>query len=81
VEHRLPGPGNPSGLVGHVFSVATDPDLRRLGHARACMTELLAWYRARGVRKIDLFASEEAEPLYASLGFARHTAPSMRLTY
>lgn len=81
VEHRLPGPGNPLGLVGHVFNVATDPEVRRRGHARACMTALLAWYRERGVRKIDLHASEDAEPLYASLGFARHVAPAMRLTY
>lgn len=81
VEHRLPGPGNPLGHVGHIFSVATDPDLRRRGYSRACMTALLAWYRERGVRKIDLHASEEGEPLYASMGFRRNAAPAMRLTY
>lgn len=81
VEHRLPGPGNPLGHVGHVFNVATDPDLRRRGYSRACMTALLAWYRERGVRKIDLHASVEGEPLYASMGFVRNAAPAMRLTY
>ncbi|MFJ6566507.1 GNAT family N-acetyltransferase [Streptomyces sp. NPDC091292] len=80
VERRLAGPGNLRGLTGHVFNVATDPGMRRRGYSRACMTALLAWLRERGVGKIDLHASEEGEPLYASLGFARTPAPAMRLT-
>ncbi|MFF2845953.1 GNAT family N-acetyltransferase [Streptomyces sp. NPDC058001] len=80
VERRLAGPGNLRGLTGHVFNVATDPGMRRRGYSRACMTALLAWFRERGVGKIDLHASEEGEPLYASLGFARTPAPAMRLT-
>ncbi|WP_328860464.1 GNAT family N-acetyltransferase [Streptomyces sp. NBC_00306] len=80
VEHRLGGPGNPHGVSGYVFSVATDPDMRRRGHSRACMEALLAWFEERGVRKIDLRASSEGEPLYTSLGFARTPDPAMRLT-
>ncbi|MEV7868360.1 GNAT family N-acetyltransferase [Streptomyces sp. NPDC088124] len=81
IEQRLGSPGNPLGLVGHVFSVATDIDMRRRGYSRACMEALLDWYRSRGVRKIGLHASEEGEPLYASLGFVRNPAPAMRLTH
>ncbi|WP_189935480.1 GNAT family N-acetyltransferase [Streptomyces sulfonofaciens] len=80
VERRLAGPGNPLGLTGHVFNVATDPDMRRRGYSRACMTALLDWYRGRGVPRVDLHASAEGEPLYRSLGFARHDAPAMRLS-
>lgn len=80
VEYRLGGPGNPQGVSGYVFSVATDPDMRRRGHSRACMEALLAWFESRGVRKIDLRASSEGEPLYTSLGFARTPDPAMRLT-
>ncbi|WP_446038408.1 GNAT family N-acetyltransferase [Streptomyces sp. SID1121] len=80
IEHRLGGPANPTGISGYVFSVATDPDLRRLGYSRACVEALLDWFRARGVRKIDLRASREGEPLYASLGFVRTPDPAMRLT-
>ncbi|MFF7200572.1 GNAT family N-acetyltransferase [Streptomyces sp. NPDC008141] len=80
IEHRLGGPGNPHGVSGYVFSVATDPDMRRRGHSRACMEALLAWFEERGVRKIDLRASSEGEPLYTSLGFARTPDPAMRLT-
>ncbi len=79
LEYRIGRTGNPHGRVGHVFSVATDPDARRRGHARACVEELLEWFRRRGARQVDLNASAEAEPLYASLGFVRKPDPSMRL--
>ncbi|MEU6404576.1 GNAT family N-acetyltransferase [Streptomyces sp. NPDC046985] len=79
LEYRIGRAADPHGRVGHVFSVATDPDARRRGHARACMEELLAWFRAQGAAQVDLSASAEAEPLYASLGFVRKPDPSMRL--
>ncbi|MGW0880532.1 GNAT family N-acetyltransferase [Streptomyces sp. NPDC002671] len=79
LEYRIGRAGNPHGRVGHVFSVATDPDARRRGYARACMEELLDWFREQGAVNVDLNASEEAEPLYASLGFVRKPDPSMRL--
>ncbi|MGW9026199.1 GNAT family N-acetyltransferase [Streptomyces sp. NPDC055722] len=79
VEYRIGREGNPHGRVGHVFSVATDPDARRRGYARACMERLLDWFREQDVRQVDLNASAEAEPLYASLGFVRKPDPSMRL--
>ncbi|MEU2437023.1 GNAT family N-acetyltransferase [Streptomyces rubradiris] len=79
VEYRIGKPGNPRGRVGYVFSVATDPGARRQGYARACMEELLAWFRARGAGHVLLNASPEAEPLYTALGFTRDSDPSMRL--
>ncbi|NGO12943.1 GNAT family N-acetyltransferase [Streptomyces sp. HC44] len=81
IEYRIGRAGNPHGSVGHVFSVATDPDARRRGYARACMEELLDWFREKGTAQVDLNASAEAEPLYASLGFVRKPDPSMRLTF
>lgn len=80
IEYRLGGPADPTGATGYVFSVATDPDRRRRGHSRACMEALIAWFRERDVHKVDLRASEEGEPLYASLGFVRTPDPAMRLT-
>lgn len=79
IEHRLGGPGNPSGEVGYVFSCATDPGQRRRGYFRQCMTALLDWYRERGIRTVDLRASESGEPLYRALGFERTADPAMRL--
>jgi ribosomal protein S18 acetylase RimI-like enzyme len=79
LEYRIGRADNPHGRVGYVFSVATDPDARRRGYARACMTELLVWLREGGATQVDLNASADAEPLYASLGFVRKPDPSMRL--
>jgi ribosomal protein S18 acetylase RimI-like enzyme len=79
VEYRIGRADNPHGRVGYVFSVATDPDARRRGYARECMTELLEWFREQGAVQVDLNASAEAEPLYAALGFVRKPDPSMRL--
>ncbi|GII25396.1 GNAT family N-acetyltransferase [Planosporangium mesophilum] len=79
VECRLASPENPTGVTGHVFSVATDPDERRRGYSRACMERLIDWYRRRGITTVDLRASREGEPLYRSLGFARTADPAMRL--
>jgi GNAT superfamily N-acetyltransferase len=79
LEYRIGRAGNPHGRVGHVFSVATDPDARRRGYARACMELLLDWFRERDAGHVLLNASPEAEPLYASLGFTRDPDPSMRL--
>jgi GNAT superfamily N-acetyltransferase len=66
-------------MVGFVFSVATDPDARRRGYARACMTTLLEWFRERGARRVQLTASPEAEPLYVSLGFRPKPDPLLEL--
>ena len=79
VDYRVGTPANARGRVGYVFSVATDPDARRRGYARACMDELLAWFRARGAGHVLLTASPDAQPLYESLGFTRDPDPSMRL--
>ena len=80
IECRLPSPDNPRGEVGYVFNVATDAAYRRRGYSRACMEALLGWYQRRAVRKIDLGASAEGEPLYRALGFVPRSSPAMRLT-
>jgi GNAT superfamily N-acetyltransferase len=79
IEERLGGPDYPGCLAGYVFNVATDPDQRRRGHSRLCMTALIDWFRGRGVHRVDLRASPDGEPLYQSLGFVRTADPAMRL--
>jgi GNAT superfamily N-acetyltransferase len=79
VDQRLGGPGNPAGTSGYVYSVATDPDQRRRGYSRQCVTALLDWYRDRGIAAVFLRASEQGEPLYRSLGFVRTPDPTMLL--
>ncbi|MEU0406357.1 GNAT family N-acetyltransferase [Streptomyces griseorubiginosus] len=79
VDYRIGKAGNPHGLAGYVFSVATDPGARRRGYARVCMDELLAWFRERGAGQVMLTASPEAEPLYGDLGFVTKPDPTMIL--
>jgi ribosomal protein S18 acetylase RimI-like enzyme len=79
VDQRLPGPNDPTGRRGYVYNVATDPAYRRRGLSRACMTALLEWFARSGAGVVDLRASPEGEPLYASLGFVRTADPAMRL--
>jgi GNAT superfamily N-acetyltransferase len=79
IDYRIGKSGNPQGVVGFVFSVATDPDARRRGYARAGMTTLLEWFRERGARRVQLTASPEAQPLYVSLGFRPKPDPLLEL--
>jgi GNAT superfamily N-acetyltransferase len=75
---RLPGPNDPTGLRGYVYNVATDAAYRRRGFSRACLRGLLDWFDDHGVGTVDLRASRDGEPLYASLGFVRTRDPAMR---
>lgn len=79
VHRRVPGPGNPSGRGAHIGSVATDAEYRRRGYARACMDALVKACRDRGLGRVELRASSEAEPMYRAMGFTRTTDPSMML--
>lgn len=79
LDYRIGRAGNPAGTVGYVFSVATDPGARRRGYARACMDELLRWFRARGADRVQLTTSDEGAPLYASLGFKPKPEPLLEL--
>ncbi|MEZ3179762.1 GNAT family N-acetyltransferase [Streptomyces pimonensis] len=80
LEYRIGGARNPRGTDGYVFSVATDPDARRRGYARACVEALLEWFRERGARRVRLTASPQAEPLYVALGFRPKPDPLLELT-
>lgn len=77
IEQRLPGPRLPTGRLGQVYGVVTDPAYRRRGHSRAVMRGLLDWFREQGAGRVDLNASKEGEPLYRDLGFVDHHEPPM----
>ena len=80
IEDRLPGPRNPSGRFGFVFNVCTDERYRGRGYARAVTEALLARFAERGVVRVDLHTTPEAEGIYRALGFAEHaTALSLTL--
>jgi GNAT superfamily N-acetyltransferase len=70
VQQRLPGPTNPSGLVGYIGTMATEPTFRRQGLASTILECLVAELRAREVQRIELHATPVAEALYRAAGFA-----------
>lgn len=80
VQQRLPGPMNPTGQLGYIGTMATDPRWRRRGFARAILSVLVDELRNRSVDRIELHATPAAEPLYRSAGFAdRPGGVEMRL--
>ena len=85
VQQRLPGPSNPSGLLGYIGTMATDPVFRGQGMATAVLGLLLDELRARDVDRIELHATPVAEALYRPGGLRRSSrrgraTPSRRLT-
>lgn len=77
---RLPGPLSPErNLTGYVQWMCTDPGYRRRGLARGVLSALLEWFWSRGVTMVELHATVDGEPLYASLGFRAPSTPQMRL--
>ncbi|MGW4160963.1 GNAT family N-acetyltransferase [Streptomyces sp. NPDC004788] len=75
----LPGPRYPKGLAARIHLVATHPDFRRRGLARATVSALLNHLTRDGVTLFELHASKDAAPLYEEFGFASEPA-LMRMT-
>jgi GNAT superfamily N-acetyltransferase len=78
VSVRLPSPGNPTGRVGYIQWIATEPEFRRRGLARAIMVALLDWFEAVRVPVVELHATDDGEPLYRSLGFGQEGGLALR---
>jgi GNAT superfamily N-acetyltransferase len=69
VHVEVPRPGSPSDLGGRVHSVYVVPHARRRGIARALMAEIMDYAQTALLIGLRLHPSEDARPLYASLGF------------
>ena len=57
------------GRRGTIFNVYTVPGYRGRGLARCLMESILAWCGERGIRVVNLHASDAGRPLYEALGF------------
>jgi GNAT superfamily N-acetyltransferase len=70
--YLYPWPANPKDPCTEraiILNVYTEPEFRKQGIARKIMLTILAWSRQRGLRSVNLHASNEGRPLYESLGF------------
>ncbi|MFF8731795.1 GNAT family N-acetyltransferase [Streptomyces sp. NPDC015171] len=76
----LPAPAYPRGRAARVQIVATQPEFRRRGYARAVVSALLDHLAdVEDVTLFELHTSPEAAPLYRELGFSGNPA-LMRMT-
>jgi GNAT superfamily N-acetyltransferase len=79
-DFRAPGPGNLTGVRGHVFNMSTLPAHRRRGHARACLEALLDWFRDEtAARVINLNATPDGIALYRSASFTEPRFAALQL--
>ncbi len=62
-----------------ILNVYTEQEFRRRGVARQIMQVILAWLQERGLRSVNLHASDEGRRLYESLGFT--ATNEMRLRF
>ncbi len=75
-----PSPSSVTDVRGHISNVVTVECHRRGGHARACMTALLEWFRNETPAEVvDLSASADGTALYKSMGWRTRHDPTMRL--
>lgn len=79
-------PANPtfiSGKTGVILNVYTHPDYRRKGIAKKLMNMAMEDGKEQNLSYLDLEATSDGEPLYASIGFTKKKAPytSMRYRY
>jgi GNAT superfamily N-acetyltransferase len=80
VTRHAPSPANPSAVSGQLSNVVTDPEYRRLGLSRACVEQLLRWFRdLTDANDVGLFATDCGASLYESLGFRGRPNPAMSL--
>lgn len=69
LEEHLPSPTQLDGRRGHIASMSTHPAHRRQGHARVVFAALMDYFTSQGIGRLDLRATPDGEPLYASFGF------------
>ena len=80
LRFETPSPVNHNGVWGLLNNVATEPEARRQGLARACVEGVLEWFRDEtDASVVELFATGEGSGLYEQLGFSRTAWPAMRL--
>ncbi len=78
VAQRLPGPMAPNGRYGYIASMVTEEAWRGRGLATGIVRGLLDWFAGVGVRRVDLHASAQGEPIYRALGFTESPYPELR---
>lgn len=64
-----PSPRNVTGRIGHIVNLYVEESHRRRGIARMLTEGIIQRLRDEGVIMFQLWASDDARPLYESVGF------------
>ncbi len=72
IVEKPPYFGCPSGRIGLLSSMFTEPEYRRRGIARALLSRLMDEARARGCGAVQITASDMGVLLYADFGFVKN---------
>ena len=73
LEPMPPKPGRPRLVEAYMHNVYTLPEHRLRGLAERLVRAALAYAEEEGVRRVRLYTSDDARPLYEKLGFVPHT--------
>jgi GNAT superfamily N-acetyltransferase len=77
-----PWPANPEDPCTEravILNMYTEPEFRKRAIARQVMAAILAWVKQRGLRGVNLHASQWGRPLYEKLGFEPTNEMRLRL--
>lgn len=66
---KAPYYANPTGMIGVVFAMYTEPDFRRAGIANSILQKLIDRAKKRGCGEIYVTASDMGVPFYEQAGF------------
>ena len=70
IRDRHPGLLGTSNQHGYILNVYVEPEHRRQGLARRLVEVILERCKALGLDTVELHASDQGRPIYASMGFA-----------
>lgn len=79
IDVRPPGMNNLNGTYGTIMNVFTYSKYRKKGYAAELMQYLIDDSRNRSITILDLYATNDGEPLYEKLGFKIIDYAAMRL--
>jgi predicted acetyltransferase len=69
---------NPTGIVGYIMNMYTNPSFRKKGICVSILNLLLEEGKEQGIKLFELHATKEGEQVYPKQGFKIHPEPTYR---
>ncbi|MDX7991054.1 GNAT family N-acetyltransferase [Xenorhabdus littoralis] len=72
IDYRAPAQDCLNGVSGWIQSMVVLPELQRNGIGIQLIQQIIAWFLERGIKKIILQSTREAEIFYTKIGFLKN---------